>query len=75
MKDSCDMKNDLFVARQRAVDAYAWAVADLAKRISGASRREYELLSRVAEMARKRCQEAQAYLEAHIAGHGCDGVR
>jgi hypothetical protein len=72
MKDLCDMKNDLFIARQHAVDAYARAVADLARQLSVASRREYDLLSRVAEMARIRSQEAHTDLETHVANHGCE---
>jgi hypothetical protein len=72
MKDLCEMKNDLFMARQHAVDAYARAVADLARQISVASRREYDLLSQVAEMARKRSHEAHTDLESHIATHGCE---
>ena len=72
MKQSCEMKNELFAARQHAADVYARAVADFARQISVASRREYELLTQVAEMARKRSHEAQADLEAHIAIHGCD---
>lgn len=69
------MKNDLFTARQQAADAYARAVADLARRISVASRREYDLLNQVAEMARKRSQQAHADLEAHVANHGCNDAR
>ena len=62
MKQSCEMKNELFAVRQHAADAYARAVADFARQISVASRREYELLTQVAEMARKRSHEAQADL-------------
>jgi hypothetical protein len=72
MKDLCEMKNDLFIARQHAVDAYARAVTDLARQVSVASRREYDLLSQVAEMARKRSQEAHTDLETHIANHRCE---
>jgi hypothetical protein len=73
MKEPCSMKNDLFTARQEAADAYAGAVAELARKISVASRREYELLNQVAEMTRKRSQQAHADLETHVASHCCDG--
>ena len=72
MKTLCSMKNDLFTARQEATNAYASAVADLARKISVASRREYELLNQVAEMARKRSQQAHADLATHMSSHGCD---
>lgn len=74
MEEACPMRNDLFTAQQQAVDAYARAVADLARQISVASRREYELLNSVAEMAHKRSQQAHADLEAHIASHGCSNL-
>jgi hypothetical protein len=67
----CLMKTDLFRARQDAVNAYASAVTDLARKISVATRREYELLYRVAEMGRERSQQAHDDLETHIAFHGC----
>ena len=72
MNQSCEMRNDLMAVRQQAADAYARAVADFARQMGAASKREYELLTQVAEMARKRSQQAQADLEAHIANHGCD---
>ena len=74
MKQPCQMKNDLFAVQQQAADAYARAVADLARQISVATRREYELLNQVAEMARKRAEQAHVDLENHIAVHGCDAV-
>jgi hypothetical protein len=67
----CSMKNDLFKAREDAVNAYAWAVTDLARKISVASRREYELLNRVAEMGRERSRQAHDDLETHLSFHGC----
>jgi hypothetical protein len=75
MKEPCSIKNTLLIARQEAADAYARAVADLARRIGSASDREYELLSRVAEMTRKRFQEAHTDLQNHIAQHGCDDTK
>ena len=72
MEQQCQMKNDLFAARQQAADAYARAVTDLARQISVASRREFELLNQVAEMARTRSQQAQTDLEIHLAFHRCD---
>jgi hypothetical protein len=75
MKEPCSIKNTLQIARQEAADAYARAVADLARRIGTASHREYELLSRVAEMTRIRCQDACTDLENHIAQHGCDDTK
>ena len=74
MNQSCQMKSDLVAAQQQAADAYARAVTDLARQISVASRREYELLNQVAEMARKRSEQAHTDLENHIAIHGCDPV-
>jgi hypothetical protein len=72
--NDCEIKNELFIARQHAADAYARAVADLARQISVASRREYELLTQVVEMARKRSQQTHADFETHIASHGCDST-
>jgi len=74
MKQPCQMKSDLFAAQQQAADAYARAVTDLARQISVASRREYELLTQVAEMARKRAEQAHIDIENHMAVHGCDAV-
>ena len=74
MKQSCQMRTDLFAAQQQAADAYARAVADFARQISVATRREYELLCQVAEMARKRAQQAHEDLENHVTIHGCDPV-
>ena len=72
MKEPCPVKNTLLVARQQAADAYARAVAELARQIGRASHREYELLNRVADMNRKRFEETYTDLQAHITQHGCD---
>lgn len=72
MKEPCSIRNTLLIARQEAADAYARAVAELARQIGRASHREYELLSRVAEMNRKRFQETYTDLQDHVAQHGCD---
>jgi hypothetical protein len=68
------MKNDLFIARQQAADAYARAATDMARQISVASPREYELLNQVIEMAHKRLQQANEDLETHISLHRCDSI-
>jgi Zn finger protein HypA/HybF involved in hydrogenase expression len=71
MTELCSTRNTLILARQEAADAYAKAVAQLAKKIGVVSAAEYRLLSQSAEIARKRSQKAHLDLEKHIAEHGC----
>ena len=72
-KESCPTKTTLLVGWQNAATDYAKAVAELSRQIAVLPKAEYLKLSRAAENARKRSQEAQATLEAHIADHGCNG--
>ena len=72
LKDACATKNSLFVARQDAVDAYAAAVAELAHNIGAASRVQYGILRRAAQVAHQRSIDSAADLAKHIREHGCD---
>jgi hypothetical protein len=72
MKGSCPTKNTLLIATQEAADAYARAVAELARNSGVGSAAEERMLSVAAELARKRSIKAHAALEAHISAHGCN---
>ena len=74
MSESCSKKDALLLARQEAADAYAKAVADLAKKIGIVSAAEYHRLSQAAEIARRMSQRAHADFEKHIIEHGCGDV-
>jgi len=74
LKESpCPARAALIAAWHNAAEIYSKAVAELSRKIGIVSRDDYQRLKRLAEDARETSIDAQATLEAHIEGHGCDG--
>jgi hypothetical protein len=72
-ESSCPVRAALIAAWHNAAEIYSKAVAELSRQIGIISKDEYQRLKRLAENALQTSIDAQATLEAHIEGHGCDG--
>ena len=71
MAEPCNTKNNLIRIWQEEADAYAKTVAELSDKIGIVFAADYHLLSRAAEIARRRSQKAHDDLGRHIAEHRC----
>jgi hypothetical protein len=74
LKESCPTKTALLAAWQTAAETYSKAVAELSQNIGVVPKSEYRRLAAASEIARKYALRAKGALDAHIAGHGCDGI-
>ena len=68
---SCEEKQRLLVARNKAFDLFRWASAELAQSAGRIAHAEFEFLSNRASNARQAFLETAEQLTEHTAKHGC----
>jgi len=72
MKDmTCEEKARLVSDYEIAAKKFAQAVAELQRKIGTSTKAEFERLTRAADEARLKSEQARLALEQHIAAHNC----
>ena len=67
----CEDKQRLVTEYRTATKKFADSVADLQRKMGTSPKAEYERLSRTADDARVKSEQARLSVEQHIAAHGC----
>jgi hypothetical protein len=68
---ACEEKARLVAEYGAATKKFSGAVAELQRKMGTSPKSEYERLSRAADDARVKSEQARLGLEQHIAAHGC----
>jgi hypothetical protein len=68
---SCEEKQRLLVAQNKAFDLYRRGASELAEAAGTMAHAEFELLAKRVRAARQSLMETRHQLNEHIAAHGC----
>jgi hypothetical protein len=71
MEGLCEAKTELFLAYQKAAEAYSQAVSELARHTGTVPHIEYERLRKMTDTTRDVCTAARDALDVHTYEHGC----